>query len=246
MRHGAVILTIVISGALHVGLATGLVAVAQNREVRRRAISVAVQNEKKKEAPKPKPAAPKPIAKAAPPKPAAPTPAAAPAPAARAAAATPVATNLAMGNSDGDSGDVGPGIGLHGRAPAAAPAPVKTASAISEARTKRAQQEAGGGAADAPCEEEPTKPEPVVKTEINYGVYPQAQQDGIEGKLKIRFTVSETGEVVQVDVLQGIDPGLDAAVVAAAKTWRFKPAMACGKPVAGGTYVFAARFELGN
>ena len=68
----------------------------------------------------------------------------------------------------------------------------------------------------------------------------------IEGKLKLRFTVSETGEVTQVDVLQGIDPGLDAAVVAAAQRWRFKPAQACGKPVAGGTYVFAARFELGN
>jgi TonB family protein len=150
-----------------------------------------------------------------------------------------------MGNTDGDSGDVGPGIGLHGRAAAPAPAPVKTASAISEARTKRAQQEAGGNT-EAPCEEEPTKPEPVVKTEINYSLYPQAQQDGIEGKLKIRFTVSETGEVTQVDVLQGIDAGLDAAVVAAAKNWRFKPAMACGKPVAGGTFVFQARFELGD
>ena len=31
-----------------------------------------------------------------------------------------------------------------------------------------------------------------------------------------------------------------------AQRWRFKPAMACGKPVAGGTYVFQARFELGN
>jgi TonB family protein len=139
--------------------------------------------------------------------------------------------------------DVGPGIGLHGRAPAAAPAPVKVASAISAARTHRMQEAAE---TDAPCNEEPTKPQPVFKTEINYSVYPQAQQDGIEGKLKLRFTVAETGEVTQVEVLAGIDPGLDAAVVAAAQRWRFKPAMACGKAVAGGTYIFAARFELGN
>jgi TonB family protein len=245
VRSGPVLLTIIVSAALHVALATGLVAVAQKREVRRRAISVAVQDAKKKEPPKRKPPAPpKPIAK-----PAAPKPAAAPTPVAavvHVAHAAPVSMKLAMGNAGGGGGlDIGPGIGLHGRAdapPAAAAAP-KVASSISEARLKRAKEAAGG---DEPCNEEPTKPEPVFKTEINYSVYPQAQQDGIEGKLKLRFTVSETGEVAQVDVLQGIDPGLDAAVVSAAKQWRFKPAMACGKPIAGGTYVFAARFELGN
>jgi len=241
VRGGPILLTIVVSAALHVAFATGLVAVAQKRELRRRAISVAVQDEKKKEAHKAKPPAPpKAIAKPVVAKVAlAPAPTAAPA---HAAHATPVAMNLAMSNS-GDGGlDVGPGIGLHGRA-TPAPAAAKVASAISESRTKRAKEEAGG---DAPCNEEPTKPEPVFKTEINYSVYPQAQQDGIEGKLKLRFTVGETGEVTNVEVLAGIDPGLDAAVVAAAQRWRFKPALACGKPVAGGTYVFAARFELGN
>ncbi|MDB4979544.1 MAG: Ferric siderophore transport system, periplasmic binding protein TonB, partial [Myxococcales bacterium] len=176
---------------------------------------------------------------------AAPTPAPSAAPA-HVAHAAPVAMNLAMGNTSGGGGlDVGPGIGLHGRADAPPPAAAQTkvASAISESRTKKMKEAADG---DEPCNEEPTKPEPTFKTEINYSVYPQAQQDGIEGKLKLRFTISETGEVSQVDVLAGIDPGLDAAVVAAAKNWRFRPAMACGKPVAGGTYVFAARFELGN
>jgi protein TonB len=243
VRGGPVILTVVISAALHVALATGLVAVAKNRDIRHRAISVAVQDAKKKEAkPKP-PTPPKAIVHAPPPKaaPVAPTPTSAPAHTAHAA---PVAMNLAMSNTGGGGLDVGPGIGLHGRAePAAAAAPVKVASSVSESRLKKVKEEAG---AEAPCEEEPTKPEPVFKTEINYGVYPQAQQDGIEGKIKLRFTVSETGEVTEVDVLEAIDPGLDAAVVAAAKSWRFKPAMACGKPVAGGTYVFAARFELGN
>jgi periplasmic protein TonB len=245
VRYGTVIIFVVISAALHVALATGLVAVAKNRDVRRRAISVAVQDAKKKEPPKAKPPAPKPIAKPAAPKPAAPTPAPSAAPS-HVAHAAPVAMNLAMGNSAGSGGlDIGPGIGLHGRADAPPPAAAQTkvASAISDSRTKRLKEAAD---ADEPCNEEPTKPEPTFKTEINYSVYPQAQQDGIEGKLKLRFTISETGEVSQVDVLAGIDPGLDAAVVAAAKNWRFRPAMACGKPVAGGTYVFAARFELGN
>lgn len=246
MRRGPVLLTVVISAALHVAFATGLVAVAQKREIRRRAISVAVEDTKRKaKEAKPKPPPPpKPIAK-----PAAPKPAAAPPPVAataHVAHAAPVAMNLAMGNSGGGAGlDVGPGIGLHGRADAPPPAAAatKVASAISERRLGRAKEGADG---EAPCAEEPTKPEPVFKTEINYSVYPQAQQDGIEGKIKLRFTVRETGEVSQVDVLQGVDAGLDAAVVAAAKNWRFKPAMACGKAVAGGTYVVQIRFELGN
>jgi TonB family protein len=232
--------TLVLSAAFHVGLAAGLVAVAQQRELRKhRAISVAVADEKKKDAkPKPPPP-PRPIARPAPAHVTAVVAKASAAPVAHAAAA-PVATSLALSNGDSD---VGPGIGLHGPAPkVASAAPTKVASAISARRLQHAEEAAG----DAPCAEEPTKPEPVVKTEINYALYPQAQADGVEGKIKIRFVVGVDGEVEKVDVLAGIEPGLDAAIVAAAQRWRFKPAMACGKPVAGGTYVFQARFELGN
>jgi protein TonB len=237
--------TIVLSVAFHVGLAVGLVAMAQQREDRKhRAIQVAVAEKKKEAKPKPPPP-PKPIVRPAAPHPT-PVAKASPAPVARAAAPAPVATNLQLANT-ADDGDTGPGIGLHAPAPTptTAAAPVKTASAISERCVKKAEEEAAAGG-EAPCAEEPTKPEPVVKTEINYGLYPQAQADGIEGKIKIRFTVGVDGAVEKVDVLSGIDPGLDAAIVAAAQRWRFKPAMACGKPVAGGTYVFQARFELGN
>ena len=84
------------------------------------------------------------------------------------------------------------------------------------------------------------------RREIDYTLYPQAQADGIEGKFKARLTIDANGEVATVDVLSSIDPGFDAAIVAALKRWRFKPAMACGKPVAGGTMPFSARFELGD
>jgi protein TonB len=233
--------TIVLSAVFHVGLAAGLVAVAQQRELKKhRAISVAVAEEKKKAAKPAAPPPPRPIARPAPAHAAPVLAKADPVPVAHVAAA-PVATNLTMNNGDSD---VGPGIGLHGPAPkTTSAAPVKVASAISERRVRRAEEEAMG---DAPCAEEPTKPEPVVKTEINYALYPQAQADGVEGKIKIRFTVGADGQVEKVDVIAGIEPGLDAAVVAAAQRWRFKPAIACGKPVAGGTYVFQARFELGN
>jgi protein TonB len=233
--------TVIVSAGLHVGLAIGLVAMAQNREVRRRAISVAVQDTKKKEAPKVKPPAPpRAIVHAAPVKVATaePPPTATHAPAAHAA---PVATSLAMSNS-GDL-DVGPGIGLHGRAPAAAPAPVKVASAVSESRTRHLKDET---AADAPCNEEPTKPEAVVKTEINYALHPQAQADGLEGKFRARLTIDENGEVSNIEVLTSLEPAFDAAIVASLKTWRFKPAMACGKAVGGATFLVARTFELGD
>jgi len=233
--------TVIVSTALHVGLAASLITVAERKGLGKKTISVAVTGEKKKQD-KPKPPPPKPIAKpvtklAALPK------AEAPVAAAPKAAHAPVVTNLAMSNADLD---VGPGIGLHGRAaPAAAVAPTKVASAISEARTRRTREDLAAGA-DVPCEEEPTKPEPLVKTPIDYTIYPQAQADGIEGKFKARIIVAANGEVSDVEVLVHIDPGFDAAIEAALRRWRFKPAMACGKPVAGGSLPFTAKFELGD
>lgn len=231
--------TVIASVVVHIGLAAGLVAVAQKRELRRRAISVAVTEEKKKAKPPKPPAPPKPIvhpalakASAAPAKAA---PSSAPAP-----RAAPVAMNLAMSNS---AMDVGPGIGLEGRAPRPVAAPVKVASALSERRTQRTREEAGPAA----CEEEPTKPKVEVQAPaVDYSVYPQAQADGIEGKFKARLTVGSNGEVVSVAVVQGLDPAFDAAIVAALKRWRFKPAMACGKPVGGAVVPFSAKFELGD
>jgi TonB family protein len=232
--------TVIISTALHLGVAASLITVAERKGLGKKTITVAVtRDEKKKKEDKPPP--PKPIAKPAAPKPAAPAKAEAPSAPARAA---PVATNLAMSNTDMD---VGPGIGLEGRAKVAPQAaPVKAASNISERRTNRAKEELGGGAGeDQPCTEDPTKPVPIVQTEINYTVYPQAQADGIEGKFVGRMNIDANGEVVSVDIVTSIDPGFDAAIVAALKRWRFKPAMACGKPVPG-TQKFSARFELGD
>lgn len=234
MRWG----TVIVSVALHLGAALSLITVAERKGLGKKTITVAVtRDEKKKEAPKPPP--PKPIAKPAPAKPAAPTKAEAAAP----ARAAPVATNLAMSNADLD---VGPGIGLEGRAkPTAAAAPVKVASNISAERTRRAKEELGAGTEDQPCTEDPSKPTPIAQTAIDYTVYPQAQADGIEGKFKARLTIDTNGEVTGVDVVTSIDPGFDAAIVAALKRWRFKPAMACGKPVAS-SMPFSARFELGD
>jgi protein TonB len=193
-------------------------------------------------------------AKAAPPKPKvakvdrsnenkpAPMPKAAPvneAPSARLPVA-PIAMDVAMSNED-----IGDAVAIPVVRAAQAVAPTRLASMDAEPRRRRIHELGPGGpSTEERCTEEPSKPEPVFKTEIEYTA--AARAEGIEGKLKLKVTVGADGSVLSVQVLASVSPELDAAAVAAVKQWRFRPAMACGKPVAGGSYVLARRFELGD
>lgn len=237
--------TVIVSFLVHAGLVTSLLVAAKERATRRATAVALAETRKKVEKPKAKsqpPPTPVKVAKA--------QVAPRPAPEAKATApvapkaAAPVATALEMSNDDATPG----GIVVPSKAaaaPAAAAAAPKVASAISEARKQRQKAELGPGpSGEAPCEEEPTKPEPVFKAEIEYTA--AARAEGVEGKLKLKLTVGADGAVNQVEVLAGVWPELDAAAIAAAKQWRFKPATACGKPVEGGTYILARRFELGD
>ena len=237
--------TVIVSFLVHAGLVTSLLVAAKERATRRATAVALAETRKKVEKPKPKsqPLPPRPVkvAKAqVAPKPVSEAKATAPtAP----KAAAPVATAVEMSNDDATPGGIV--VPTKAAAPAAAAAAPKVASAISEARKQRQKAELGAGpGADAPCEEEPTKPEPVFKAEIEYTA--AARAEGVEGKLKLKLTVGADGAVNQVEVLAGVWPELDAAAIAAAKQWRFKPATACGKPVEGGTYILARRFELGD
>jgi TonB family protein len=93
------------------------------------------------------------------------------------------------------------------------------------------------------CDELPSKPEPISRTvEIEYS--PQARAEGVEGRLVLRLTIAADGTVECVEVASGVHPALDAMAVAAVKQWRFRPARACGRPVGGGIYTLARKFEL--
>src|SRR5581483_3420738 len=95
------------------------------------------------------------------------------------------------------------------------------------------------------CTEAPSKPAPVQRaTEIEYTQ--EARANGVEGRLVLKITVNADGSVASVDVVSSVDAALDAAAVAAVKTWVFKPAMRCGKPLGGATFTLARRFELGD
>jgi TonB family protein len=238
--------TVVVSALLH-ALVFGIALQAAKRSSARRATAVAVVGEKKKpkpqekpkEKPKPKPPKPHPVEAAPEPLKNAP-PKSAPEPAPTA----PVETNLEMSN------DTGPGIAI-GPPKAQAPKPQAAtgAGAPAPGRSGAAKKEKAAGPKDDnpeedTCTEAPSKPVPVQRSEIEYTQ--EARANNVEGRMLLRITVGADGSVIKVEVLQKVDPSLDAAVVAVVKTWVFKPSMRCGRPMAGGVYTMAKDFELSD
>jgi protein TonB len=233
--------TVVVSLVLHAGVAFMLLTRAETK-ARHRAISVAVPDEVKKKVapPKPPPPPPRPVAHvtARPaPKVEAPEPVVARTSAPRAA---PVQTAVALSNADLAPG----GIAVAGTPKLEKAAPVKVAGVDQGAPRHRLHEPGSPNQAEEACDEEPTKPVPVYKTEIEYTA--AARAEGVEGRLLLALTIGADGSVTDVAVLSSVQESLDAAAIATAKTWRFKPALKCGKPVAGGLYKYAQRFELAD
>jgi protein TonB len=224
--------------------------VTQSR-AHRRATSVAVVGEKKKtekkkeEKPKPKP---KPLLASAKPEPlkqAAPKIAPKTAPEPVTPHEAPVETNIQMGNAE--PGDISLG----------GPAQQKENTQQQGGQKQQTQKTApvvkkekvlapkGDNPEEDTCTEAPTKPVPETRsTEIEYTQ--EARANGVEGRLVLKIVVAADGTVQSVEVVSSVDPALDAAAVAAVKTWVFKPAMRCGKPFGGASFTLARRFELGD
>jgi protein TonB len=107
-------------------------------------------------------------------------------------------------------------------------------------RALRAQ--AGPSSTEASCDEPATKPRPLSVPQPNYNA--NARAAGIEGKVRVRLTVDETGKVTDVSVIQGLGYGLDEAALVAAREATFEPAIQCGKPVRA-TFTISMRFTTG-
>jgi protein TonB len=251
--------TIIVSLLLH-GIVFGLALRVSKAKAGHRSTAVAVvnavkkakQEEKKKEEeqkPKPKPK-PKPLAAVTPTPKAEPvTPKAAPEPSrpAPAQADAPVETGLTLGNDSG-------GIDIGGPAqhtPRNVEQQGLTQKGGNEQRAPREKREkvlapkGGDNPEDDNCTEAPSKPVPLQRaSEIEYTQ--EARANNIEGRLVLKITIGADGSVANVEVLSAVDPALDAAAVAAVKTWVFKPSMRCGKPMAGGVFTLAKRFELSD
>ncbi|AKQ69806.1 Ferric siderophore transport system, periplasmic binding protein TonB [Myxococcus hansupus] len=91
---------------------------------------------------------------------------------------------------------------------------------------------AGGGGRAAPINlpESGTPPEPL--TSNLTPEYPaEARSKGLEGMVILKGVVGVDGRVSNLKVMRGDEPFASAAM-AAAKTWRFKPAIVAGQPTA--------------
>ena len=233
--------TIIGSALFHLLLGAGAVYYA-GRPKAHKAQSVAVMGDKK-EKPKqkdtPPPPKPRPASRAAPPPietlPTEPLPIKETAPKPQAAPSSPGTMSNEGGHSTtGSGGNANAGTGTGGAGNGNGTGGAKPGVATKKPPT-----------GDDACTEAPTKAQPVNRaTEIEYTQ--QARQDGIEGRLVLKVVVGADGSVSDVIVVSSVDPALDAAAIAAVKTWVFKPASRCGKPMAGGTYTLAQRFELGD
>jgi len=78
-----------------------------------------------------------------------------------------------------------------------------------------------------PAAGDSTKLEPI---KIEKAIYPlEAQAKQLQGQVWVKISVSESGDVENVEVISG-DPTLAEAAVHAAKKWKFKPFIKNGKP----------------
>jgi protein TonB len=235
---------IIASLALHGVIAMAALSAAHDKQLRRATtVALAEQDRKKPESAKPPPPPPPPPTPPPRPRPrVAPAPASSPPEAAPVTHAAPVQTDTVMSNEVGM--DLGTGRRREDEIKPT-PAPAKPRPATPTRTPIRPDHPDGASTSDAgACTEPPGKPEPSLKTDIEYTE--EARAAGIEGRLVLRVTVDAQGLVSDVAVVTSVDPALDAAAIAMVKTWRFKPALACGKPVAGGQYTIARRFVLGD
>lgn len=118
------------------------------------------------------------------------------------------------------------------------------ARAVGAAATVAALLAALAGLAAPPAAAEMRPPEPL-RRPLPKPPYPlESRRLGEEGDVRISLRVDATGWVQHIDILESSgSPALDAAALAAAASWRFRPATRDGEPVAG-TVNTAIRFRM--
>jgi protein TonB len=72
---------------------------------------------------------------------------------------------------------------------------------------------------------------PKLIKEVKPSYPPDAMRRGVRGSVKLECVVRPDGTVVDVRVVQSLDPDLDAASMRALKEWTFSPGLKDGKAV---------------
>jgi protein TonB len=74
---------------------------------------------------------------------------------------------------------------------------------------------------------------------------PQARDRGIEGWVTFRFTVTASGSVRDIKILDSQPPRVwDSPTLRAVSTWKYQPAMKDGRPVEQAGVTVTYRYQL--
>jgi protein TonB len=236
---------IVISVAAHLALGVGLGHIKPPKSHAATAIEIANVPKKKPDQKPPEPAkvdpeppkktpprearkvAAPPVAENTPPPPPPPTPS-------EAHAAADALPDFGLSLSGGIGGD---GIAIPQATPGGGAGGPKAKASAPVKKTLAAAPElpSNGG-----CDEPPVKPKAGAVQQPAYST--AARSAGIEGKVRLKITVDENGNVVDVAVIAGLGYGLDEAAVAAARATKFEPGTQCGKKIRS-TFNMSFRFS---
>src|SRR5947207_1180958 len=88
-----------------------------------------------------------------------------------------------------------------------------------------------------------TRTAPVLVESVNAEYPEEARKQGLGATVTLEIDIAADGAVTAVRVVRGAGFGFDAAAVAAAKRFKFKPAMERGKPIPS-TVVFDQSFVV--
>ena len=85
-------------------------------------------------------------------------------------------------------------------------------------------------------------PLPLVRVEPQYP--PQAARKGLEGWVKVQFTISTAGSVRDAVVVESSDSVFERAAINAVNKWKYQPQMKEGKPVETSEIRVVVRFRM--
>jgi protein TonB len=73
---------------------------------------------------------------------------------------------------------------------------------------------------------------------------PQAARKGLEGWVKVQFTISTAGSVRDAVVVESSDSVFERAAINAVNKWKYQPQMKAGKPVETSDIRVVVRFRM--
>lgn len=109
---------------------------------------------------------------------------------------------------------------------------VKAGNTVAKAPDEEVLKPGDPAALPVPSEEYLVTSMPELTSEVRVPYPPEARKRGIQGAVVMNLLIDDTGKVRDVSLIEGAFAELNAAAVAASKSFQFTPARIQNKPVA--------------